>query len=231
MLASDEEGSAEEDAAVASFARQPEPISDETLAELRRCACVSLKWSESRLPGDKYFRAAADLCRTGMRDVHFDKLDVEQVCGWHGIVLGETNQCKRLKAELKVVREFVKSCGPLEMLIARKDADVLSEADEILFDNLQLLLQTQMCGSVTRSRPKLAVSTIAVAVCLIREPSLSVEAALAAFAARPPLSTASSSHSRDWALKHRTRENVLATRDRISELSLLAIPARMQLAC
>ena len=49
--------------------------------------CARLNRKETQLPADKFFRAAADLCRAGMRDVRFDKVDVDQVCGWHGIGL------------------------------------------------------------------------------------------------------------------------------------------------
>ena len=82
---------------LASFTVRPEPISAALLAEIKRLASASWRVHETRLAADRFFRAAADLCRTGMRDVRFDRIDLAQVCGWHEIPLDRRQNTERLK--------------------------------------------------------------------------------------------------------------------------------------
>ena len=211
-LASDDDGDGADDGEAAwSWSVKPEPIGEEVLGELRRRACLRLKRPVSQLPADKFFRAAADLCREGVRNMRVDRLNLGQVCTWHGIDL--TRSRKAHLDRLKELRELVRDFGPLETLLTRRGLDDVCEADRILFANLRLLLQTRKEGAAVRtSRPPLGLSTIAVAVQLSRDPSLDIGTALQAF---PSSSACYDSQSR--------HETVVTTRDRIHELSLLSL--------
>ena len=156
---------------------QPPPISDELVAELKRRTCARLKRSEHHLPADKFFRAAADLCRDDTRSVNWNKLDIVRVCGWHGIALDGHGTKSKLE-RLRELRTLFKDYGCLETLLTRKGLDDATLADTILFNNVQLLLQTATAAGIFASRSPHPLGMIAVAVYLHRDPSLDVDESL-----------------------------------------------------
>jgi hypothetical protein len=187
---------------------RPFPISDEVLAEIQDRLCVRLKRSKGQLPNPKWIRAAADLLREDVRDVHWKHLNVDEVCEWHGIEL--QGYMKRLYD----LRQHIKCFGRLELLDAvcraratNRTCPKQTAEKETLFHNLQLQLQTAKPGACSSSRPPCAASTIASAVEMCQNPNFNLLESCAA--------NGINVQSRN------VFERIAQCRDRIVELGLL----------
>jgi len=132
---------------------------------------------------------------------------VAAVCARHGISLG--NQRKATFDKLKDLRDRMRGFGPLDQLVTPND--VPSTQDDLLFHDLQLLLQTSN-GNGGASRPACAIKTIAVAVEMARDSDLDFDAACVKHQVPGVGSSARSG----------VYDRIAAVRDRIKELGLLS---------
>ena len=182
----------------------PPPLSEPLLRELQRRIAVHKKTHV--LTGLHLIAAAADLCRDD-QPARWDQIDVAAVCARHGISLG--NQRKATFDKLKDLRDRMRGFGPLDQLVA--PTDVPSTQDDLLFHDLQLLLQTSN-GNGGASRPACAIKTIAVAVEMARDSDLDFDAACVKHQVPGVGSSARSG----------VYDRIAAVRDRIKELGLLS---------
>jgi len=182
----------------------PPPLAESLLRELQRRIAVHKKTHV--LTGLHLIAAAADLCRDD-QPARWDQLDVAAVCARHGISLG--NQRKATFDKLKDLRDRMRGFGPLDQLVTPND--VPSTQDDLLFHDLQLLLQTSN-GNGGASRPACAIKTIAVAVEMARDSDLDFDAACVKHQVPGVGSSARSG----------VYDRIAAVRDRIKELGLLS---------
>lgn len=156
----------------------PPPISDELVAAISRRVAAKLKRPPGRFMAKNFIRAAADLCRDDLRGTHWRHFQLpmlDAVCKQHCIDLASHSRKANIEA-LRDLRSMVKNFGRLELLLGAADSSPDSAEDERLFSNLQLLLQTSTQVGGSSSRSAYALSTVAMAVALYRDPSLDLGA-------------------------------------------------------